>query len=213
MFGISSSFGQSYCKEIDDTIINSFVSWKMDFSNYKDLDGYTYSYNRDEVFSIQYENGKKELMTVTTISQTNSNILKKRVALGNIKDNSGYKNGNASAKLASVFITELFKSEKYHVIEQDAIADLIKDGDLSPTSSCFPSPIAQTYGESSCAQVLLIFVSESPARVIRTMDSRSRGGSTLFRLSEPIVLSPSEPPIPHGGTGFDQLLRSRPKLL
>lgn len=101
---------------------------QVKYKKYENLNGPTYSYEKSEVFSIKYENGKTELIN----SMQSTNILKKRVAMGNIKDGSGWQQGNASAKLTSVFITELFKSGKYNVIEQDAIADLVKDGNLSP---------------------------------------------------------------------------------
>ncbi|MFA5781370.1 MAG: CsgG/HfaB family protein [Bacteroidales bacterium] len=112
------------------TKVIEVTSDQVKYKRYDNLNGPTYSYGKGEVFKITYESGKTEVMSGTASTST----LKKRVALGNIKDGSGWKEGNASAKLASVFSTELFKSGKYLVIEQDAIADLINEGNLSPVN-------------------------------------------------------------------------------
>ena len=95
---------------------------EVKYKSLNNIDGPLKILDKSEVDAI-YKEGKKLIV---------GDALKKRVALGNIKDYSG--NPGASSKITSIFSTELFKSKKFSVIEQDAIADLIKEGDLSPSN-------------------------------------------------------------------------------
>lgn len=111
-----------YRTEITDSLVQ--------YKRYNSNNGRVYTYTKDEVSSVWFEDGRFELIS----SVPKGNVLKKRVCIGNIKDGSGWKNGSASDRLSALFSTELFKSGKYHVVEQESVADLIKDGNLSPAN-------------------------------------------------------------------------------